>query len=144
MIAGTMNIVAHSMQSVKWGRAFPGSFGFWRPDIASFCLSVFSPSSLLYQPTCLSIYLSIHLCVCIYQFTGLSIYLSTYLSIYLTVCLSICLSIHLSIYLSISLSLPLSLSGLMSICLTLVPSTSVCICRFMYICLSLLSTCLSS
>ena len=100
-----MNIVAHSMQSVKWGRAFPGSFGFWRPDIASFCLSVFSPSSLLYQPTCLSIYLSIHLCVCIYQFTGLSIYLSTYLSIWLSVYLSVCLSIYPFIYLSLSLCL---------------------------------------
>ena len=137
-----MNIVAHSMQSVKWGRAFPGSFGFWRPDIVSFCLSVFSPSSLLYQPTRLSIYLSIHLCVGIYQLTGLSIYLPIYLSIWLSVYLSVCLSIHPFTYLS--LSLPLSLSGLMSICLTLVPSTSVCICRFMYICLSLLSTCLSS
>ena len=91
-----MNIVAHSMQSVKWGRAFPGLFGFWRPDIVSFCLSVFSPSSLLYQPTCLSIYLSIHLCVGIYQFTGLSIYLSVYLSV--------CLSIHPFTYLSLSLS----------------------------------------
>ena len=93
-----MNIVAHSMQSVKWGRAFPGSFGFWRPDIVSFCLSVFSPSSLLYQPTCLSIYLSIHLCFGIYQFTGLSIYLSDCLSI----CLSVYPSIHLPIYLSLS------------------------------------------
>ena len=93
------------MQSVKWGRAFPGLFGFWRPDIVSFCLSVFSPSSLLYQPTRLSIYLSIHLCVGIYQFTGLSIYLPIYLSDCLSICLSVYPSIHLPIYLSLSLCL---------------------------------------
>ncbi len=80
---------------------------------------------------CLSVYLSVCLCLSVYVSILLSVCLSTHvcLSVYPSICLSICIYVHLSIYLSICLSIYLSacLSVYLSIYLSIYVHLSVCI-----------------
>ena len=66
----------------------------------------------------------IYICLCIYHYLSLSIYLSICLSIYLAIYISVCLSICLSIYLFNRLSgcLSIYLCAYMQICISCLTS----------------------